>query len=431
MKIADKRSNQECIFILLSFLSVLPITIGSVQKKIMINIQQATEIVLDKAKPFPTEQIPLEQATGRILKENLKADRDLPPYNRVTMDGIAIQYAAYAKGQRSFPIEKTQPAGSPQSTLDNPNSCIEIMTGAVLPNNTDTIIRYEDFEVKDKIATIQIDTVQDGQNVHNKGEDRKANTVVVPVNTQLVAPEIGLAAATGKTHLIVAQLPKVVIVSTGDELVKVSDTPKPYQVRQSNSYMLTALLSKYKVQASQLHILDDAEGTYNALAKCIEEYDVIVLSGGVSKGKFDYVPVALERLGVQKFFHRVKQRPGKPFWFGQKEDTTIFALPGNPVSAFMCANRYLVPWMRKGFGLDPLDYQYAILDANFEFKPDLQYFLQVKLTSNPQGQLIATPYVGRGSGDFANLVRADAFMELPQQKSEFKKGEVYPILKFR
>jgi molybdopterin molybdotransferase len=158
---------------------------------------------------------------------------------------------------------------------------------------------------------------------------------------------------------------------------------------------------------------------------------VILLSGGISMGKFDYIPQALETLRVDKLFHKVAQRPGKPFWFGRHaEGALVFAFPGNPVATFMCLHRYFLLWLDATLGLKPEPPVYAVLGADFNFVPPLQYFLQVRLNSNKQGQLIATPIEGNGSGDFANLADTDAFMELPLEQNECKKGEVYKIWNF-
>jgi len=157
-----------------------------------------------------------------------------------------------------------------------------------------------------------------------------------------------------------------------------------------------------------------------------------LLSGGISMGKFDYIPKALEELQVQQLFHKVAQRPGKPFWFGKHDNgVVVFAFPGNPVATFMCLHRYFLTWLQATLGLKPQPAAYAILDSDFTFQPPLEYYLQVKLQSNKQGHLMAAPIEGNGSGDFANLADTNAFMELPLNKNDFKKGEVYKIWAFK
>ncbi len=400
----------------------------------MIDIQQATEIVLSRVRSFGTEQLPLAECSGRVLRQDIRADRDFPPYTQVRMDGIAIQWAAYEAGQRAFPVEGTQAAGSPQQRLQNPEACLEVMTGAVLPEGTDTVIRYEDVDIRDGQAQLLPEAkVKARQNAHLQGLDRQEGSLIVKAGAVLSPAEIGVAATVGLPTLSVAKMPSAVIVSTGDELVEVHEQPAPHQIRSSNSYTIQMALARWGVKADRLHIDDELEATKRELGRCIEQYDIILLSGGVSKGKFDYVPEALEALGVQKHFHKVKQRPGKPFWFGDVEGKcTVFALPGNPVSSFMCTQRYVHPWLRQCLGLSPMPYARAVLTEDFHFRADLTYFLQVKTRYDEQtGQLLARPVEGKGSGDLANLVDADAFLELPRGKEAFAKGEVFPLLFYR
>ena len=397
----------------------------------MISVQEASEIVLKNTSDFGVEEVPLTDSVNRILKEDLTADRDFPPFTRVSMDGITIKYESFQNGQRIFEIEGLQAAGSPQKTLKNNGNCLEVMTGAVLPENADTVIRYEDTEIENGKARITIDEIRSKQNAHQKGSDRKQGDVLVKSGNIISPAEIGVAATIGKTHLKVAKLPKVVIISTGDELVEISEKPLPYQIRKSNVYNLWASFFKWGIQAERRHLNDEKEEIRKGLKECLEDFDVIVMSGGVSKGKFDFIPEILEELGVQKLFHRVKQRPGKPFWFGRSNSSTVFAFPGNPASTFMCANRYFRPWLRASLGLEPFEYQYTILEEDFEFKPDLTYFLQVKITYQKDGQISAKPIAGRGSGDLANLADTDGFMELPRGQNLFKKGDAFPVIIYR
>ena len=397
----------------------------------MISISEATDIVLQNKSTFGLERIPLRQAYGRVLSEDLRADRDFPPFTRVTMDGIAITYQSFADGQRSFPIDGIQAAGAVQRSLDNPQHCLEVMTGAILPIGTDTVVRYEDLEMSDGQAKILVDTIKKGQNAHPKGSDRSTGELIIPANRRISPGEVGVAATVGKDLIQVRRLPNTLIIYTGDELVGVNETPLVHQIRTSNVYAIDSILSGWNIEADMLHLIDEKDQIRKELSRCLEEYDLIVLSGGVSKGKYDFVPEILEELGVQKRFHRVKQRPGKPFWFGHTEHTTVFALPGNPVSSFMCTYRYLIPWLRQSLGLIPFPPAYATLSEPFSFKPDLTYFLQVKLVSESDGQLLASPVAGRGSGDLANLADADGLLELPAEQENFAVGESFPLIRYR
>ena len=399
----------------------------------MIDIDHATQIVLDHRRDFGEETIPLERATGRILAEPIRADRDFPPFDRVTMDGIALRFQAFAKKDTpEFAVLGTQAAGAPPQSLSDADGCLEVMTGAVLPQGTDTVIRYEDVAIEEGIATINVDTINEGQNIHRQGTDRAAGSTILDPGVRLSAAELGVAATVGKAQLRVKRLPRAVILSTGDELVSVDQQPEPHQIRSSNTHTIRASLEKWGLEVDDLHLVDEPGVIRRELQRCLEEYDMILMSGGVSKGKFDYVPAALEDLGVAKSFHRVRQRPGKPFWFGHwRGECTIFALPGNPVSSFMCTHRYVGPWVRACMGLEPLDYDYAVLDSTFTFKPDLTYFLQVRLDYARNGMRRAVPVEGHGSGDLANLVEADGFLELPRGRIDFPEGELFPVLIYR
>ena len=393
-------------------------------------VKEALNIILNNSENFGVEEVNFLKSDGRILKENIIADRAFPPFNRVSMDGIAISSKAFIEGQRAFKIEGIQPAGSPQLTMQNSNNCIEVMTGAMLPNNADVVIQYELINIENGIAKLQVDNVKEFQNVHLKGLDRVKGAILIKENTQISSAEIGVLATVGKRKVKVAKQPKVMIVSTGNELVGVSEKPEPYQIRRSNVFTLVSLLKRLKIQVETAHIIDDKKELQLKIGKFLNDFDVLIFSGAVSKGKFDFIPEVLNNLGVEKLFHKVKQRPGKPFWFGKKANKTVFAFPGNPVSTFVSCLKYFHPWYQKSMGLNSENKQQAILAEDYFFKPELTYFLQVKL-SQEKGQLLATPITGKGSGDLANLVESDAFLELPDHRTNFTKGEVFPLITFR
>ena len=207
------------------------------------------------------------------------------------------------------------------------------------------------------------------------------------------------------------------------------------QIRRSNVYSLQSLLLALGITAETRHIGDDKSSLSNEIESCFEQYDVLLFSGAVSKGKFDFIPEVLDNLGVKKLFHKVKQRPGKPFWFGELQaanggrQATVFAFPGNPVSTYVNCLQYFYPWYKASIGVE-VKKEYAVLKEDISFKPQMTYFLQVKLEQN-QGEIEAAPVTGNGSGDLANLVKADAFLILPMEQTEFKKGNVFPILRYR
>lgn len=393
-------------------------------------VTEAADIIFSNPYNPRVGKIPLQQSVNRVLAEVITADRDFPPFDRVSMDGIAIKYQALKDGARNFPIEFLQPAGSPKATLNSLTGCVEVMTGAILPDNTDTVIRYEDLDIKDNVANLVNDKVEPGQNVHRKGIDCKENDVLLESGILLSAAEVALLASVGKTEVQVFEMPKTAIISSGNELVDVKDVPLLHQIRRSNTYAIEAGMRMMNLRANHFHFPDDKTVLLNSLENVLNDHELLILSGGVSKGKFDFIPKVLEELGVKKLFHQVDQRPGKPFWFGcTSQGKTVFALPGNPVSTYMCFYRYVVPWMMKSLGIAQKNLS-ALLANDFSFAPKLTYFLQVEVKIE-NGKLLAYPYAGGGSGDFVNLKDVTGFLELPAEQTQFKAGEIFPYYPFR
>ncbi len=405
----------------------------------MISVSEAKQIVFSNLFISDIIEVDIKVAVGEVLMEDVVADRDFPPFDRVTMDGIVINYESYKNGSRTFIVESIQAAGMPQNKLSDINKCVEIMTGAIRPGNADTVIRYEDIEFTEKdgirMATLINDEVvkSKGQNVHLKGTDRKASSLLIKEGILISPAEVAVMATVGRSTIKVAKKPKVAIISSGDELVDVNETPEAHQIRKSNSYALYTSITEMKVEAKMFHLKDNKQDIYNELKSILSEFDVLILSGGVSKGKFDFIPEVLTELKVDKLFHKVKQRPGKPFFFGiAAGNKTIFALPGNPVSTFSGFYHYVKPWLKQSLGMTSAgDELKAQLVDTFNFKPNLSYFLQVKVSSDNDGKLLASPIIGKGSGDLANLLEADGFLELPNDKLVFKRGEAYPLTLYR
>ncbi len=396
----------------------------------MITVEQAEEILAGNLYDCSVEEVPIEGAFGRILAQPLLADRDFPPFNRVMMDGIAISYESYAKGQNRFKIASTIAAGTAPYTLKDQQHCVEIMTGAVLPNGADTVIRYEDVSIDQEHAQILITDIVQGSNIHRQGTDRKQGDTIVKAGAQILGPEIGIAATVGQSTVKVQSMPKVVLISTGDELVEVDDTPASHQIRGSNGHVLSAALQAMGINAVRMHLGDSAEGLRRTISDLLESFDLLLFLGGSSKGKYDFVPSALKQCGVKEQFYKLRQRPGKPLWFGTMNGSHFaFALPGNPVSAFLCFEKYVKYWLNKSLGLSNFR-KSAMLAQPVTFGAPLTYFMQVCIVED-SGRRLAYPVKGKGSGDLANLVEADAFIELPADRDHFAEGEVFPILPFR
>ncbi|MFN3840175.1 MAG: molybdopterin molybdotransferase MoeA [Cyclobacteriaceae bacterium] len=396
----------------------------------MVSVQEAFQIIQSVSCSPGIEVVHLTDSVRRVLGEIIVADRDFPPFDRVAMDGIAICSKSFNDGQRDYEIESVHAAGQPGIKLQDYRKCIEVMTGAMLPEGTDAVIRYEDLEKNGNRAFVKITNLREGMNIHSQAQDAKRGVVLLQPG-QLISPaEIALLASVGKESVRVKSFPKTALISSGDELVDLNATPESHQVRRSNVHALQSAMKQVGWLTDIFHLADRRDEVERVLGDLLMQYSVLILSGGVSKGKFDFIPDALEALGVEKRFHQISQRPGKPFWFGSRTDgKVVFALPGNPVSTFVCFYRYILPWM-----LEQMDVRLkpasAILSDDLVFAPNLTYFLQVN-TFMDEGRLIARPVPGGGSGDFVNLKEVDGFIELPPEKSQFKAGEVYPFIGFR
>ena len=401
----------------------------------MLSVDEAYQRILATARPLPPETVPLAAAVGRVLRQPVVADRDFPPYNRVTMDGLALRFDALQAGQTDFAIERTQLAGAAPQPLIDPRAAIEIMTGAALPPGADTVVRYEDLALADhpaRRATVRVPPPRAGHNVHRQGSDQAAGNLLLASGLRLAPADVAVAATVGAATLAVARRPRLAVVSTGDEVVPVETQPLPHQIRSSNAAMLCAALALDGAAAEAFHLPDDLESLKAQLPALLAGFDALLLSGGVSKGKADFLPQALREVGVAELFHRVAQRPGQPLWFGQAPGgAVVFALPGNPVATFAAYYRYVRGWLAQAQGTPPAPPVYAALAAPVEFKPALTYFLAVRLEYAPDGRLLAHPAPTAGSGDLAGLLLADGLLELPPNQTHFAAGSAWPAWRYR
>ena len=405
----------------------------------MIPVHQALALVLQHRLLPATETVDLLQSANRVLGQQVVADRDFPPFHRVTMDGIAVNTHSLAAGNVSFQVEKIQAAGYPQQRLEHINNCIEVMTGAVLPENTDAVIPYEQCVVENGIATIvgagagdragarPAPTVaSEYQFVHLRGTDATADAVLLQTGERITPAMIGIMASVGLSEVSVYRLPGVAICSTGDELVEITQQPQAHQVRRSNAYALAAALLQEGITANLYHLPDNKERMAEGLPAIFERHDVVLFSGAVSKGRYDYLPEVLGALGMQTVFHRVAQKPGKPLLFGVLPgNKAVFGLPGNPVSAFVCYHLYCKPWLYQAMQTTLPAYT-AVLTVDVWVSPALTNHLLVEL-SHRDGQLLATPCNTSGSGDLVSMLKADAVVTFPSGSKTFYAGESFPV----
>lgn len=373
---------------------------------------------------LPAEAVNTSAATGRVLRQVVEAERDQPPFDRVMMDGIAIRHADFVDGRVEFPVQGTQMAGDAATSLQ-PGQCIEIMTGASLPANADCVIPVERITVTNNVATLEESYEPAArQFIHPQASDHASGTSLLTPGTRISPLDIAVIATAGLTEVEVSRSPRVRVISTGNELVPAGAPIESHQVRLSNGPAIQALLAQHGYHDSEHdHLADERSELRERIAAHLAEADVMILSGGVSMGKADYVPEVLADLGVKVNFHRISQRPGKPMWFGSGPDgQAVFALPGNPVSALVCCRHYVIPALAKAAAERPGTPEFASLASDVTFKPELTCFQPVGLISNAAGQVLAMPVKTNTSGDFTALSGTDGYVELPLEQSEFPAG---------
>jgi molybdopterin molybdotransferase len=399
----------------------------------MIEVAEAEALILANMPRLPARREALSDCVGRVLAEDIAAERDQPPFDRVTMDGIAIAYRDFAAGVREFEVVGTQAAGAAPLALARSAQCVEVMTGASLPRGTDTVIPVERITRSGQQADVDTRaSVAEKQFVHPRGSDRKRGDTVLRAGSRIGSPEMAVLASAGRGTVAVAALPHIAVVSTGDELVDVDEPLAPYQIRSSNDRAIEAGLAAHGLaRVTRSHLRDDAPALHAALAQLDADSDALVLSGGVSMGQFDFVPAVLAELGARLVFHKIRQRPGKPMWFGlSARGKPIFALPGNPVSTLVCATRYIVPALHAAAGSPLPPAELVQLAAPAEASPELTYFMPVTLAWSAAGATLATPRPTNTSGDFAGLAGTDGFVELAPKRGEHAAGTVVRLFRW-
>ena len=402
---------------------------GQNTNETMISFDKAYRIVMACPGDFGVELLSLSESANRVLAEDIIADRYYPPFDRATKDGIVLRFND-ASHNTPLTISGIIAAGTPQQELLQSNSCMEIMTGAVVPINADTVVMYEEIDIVGGKAHLKTPP-EKGQNIHLKGSDDKKGAILINEGKIIGAAEIGIMATVGMSQVKVKKNPTVAVISTGNELVDIDQKPLPHQIRRSNAYSLKAALSVQNIIPELHHLPDDPEMIKNKLEELIRTFDVIILSGGVSKGKFDYVPQVLEELNVDKMFHRVKQRPGKPFWFGKHSGhkTWVFSFPGNPVSTFINHHIYFNDWLRVSLGLEKRLFS-IVLDEELRITGTLTRFIGVK-TKWEDGKLLAKTVETNSSGDLISLTSYDGFVRLEPQPQPYGQGEAVPFIPTR
>lgn len=393
----------------------------------LITPHAAQDAIEARVARLPAETRPLDLCIGQTLREDVYAERDNPPFDRVCMDGIAIASASFSAGLREFRIQGTQAAGAPAIELAAPTHAIEVTTGAVLPKGADSVIPLEEYAVLGDVATVRRDASGAAfRNIARRGSDSRRDVPMLTAGIRVGAREIAVAAAAGLDRVSVARSPKIAVITTGDELVAPGRPIEDHQVRDSNAYALRAALREHGVtDIDSEHVADDLGVLEQRLRRQLAAHDLLVVTGGIAHGKLDLVRTALAAAGVRQVVHQVAQRPGKPMWFGVGPDAqAVFGLPGNPVAALTCLRRYVVPAIARALGAAPLPPQRIALASPAPGARRLAHFVPVVLRHDDVGGVAAVPRTTHGSGDFLALAGTDGFVELPPNVGDLPAGFV-------
>ncbi len=391
----------------------------------LLSVVDAEQLIRRQMPSFGSERVAIDKAMGRVLRQTVRAERDQPPFDRVMMDGIALAEAGVAS--RRAALVGRQMAGMAEQSLDLPSGCLEVTTGAMLPRGCDRVIPVEQTRREGDIYVLAEDCQSaPGQFVHRRGSDCREQDVLLEPGARLRAPELAVLAANGIADVEVASIPSVAIIATGDELADVEQPLAEGQIRRSNDRALAAALASRGFDDLLLtRVADDLAATTRTLDELLASRQVLVLSGGVSVGQRDYVPEALRALGVRQVLHRIAQRPGKPMWFGiGPQGQVVFGLPGNPVSALVCAFRYLLPALQQAIGMQTAEAVTVCLQNDAPTHPKLTCFVPVQVHHDATGRMMAQPLPLRTSGDFSSLPRTAGFVQLAPASCAAAAGSV-------
>ncbi len=383
----------------------------------MITFQEAENIIFSSIQLMGKERIELKDAIDRILGEPVISDDDLPPFNRSAMDGFACK----AEDQDlALKIIQEIPAGSyPVKKIGN-GQCARIMTGAPIPEGSDIVIRIEDTLMNES-GLVEIKVKGQVSNIRQQGEDVKNGETIILPGKKMNKHHIGIMAMIGCVRPIVFKRPSIGIISTGSELVPPENKPGISQIRNSNGSQIMAQVSALGLEGVDHGIVDDEPGQiYKLLKKSIAIHDVILISGGVSVGEYDYVPGILKDIGMDIRMHKMKVRPGKPFLFASKGDTYAFGLPGNPVSTLVQFECLIKPFLEKLMGISQYPYKIPMLMAEDykHIETALQFFIPVAFSDEG-----VKPLEYHGSAHLTSYTNADGILEIPAGKTYIHKGE--------
>jgi molybdopterin molybdotransferase len=387
----------------------------------MIPVKEAFEHVLAAAPRLAAEAVSLDRAIGRVLRESIEAPHDFPPFERVMMDGFAVRAADLAATD-TLPMIGETAAGAAERAELAPGSCVQVMTGGPLPRGADAVVPVEETSRDGDRITFGR-AVREGQHFAARGEEARAGETLLAAGVTLGVVGIANVGNSGRATVQVSRLPSLAVVSTGDELVAVDAEPGPHQIRDTNSWSLAAQAhAEGLTDVVRFHARDDSDQLRQVLGEALQR-DIVVISGGVSMGKYDLVPGILAELGVEQVFHKVFQKPGKPLWFGTRGQTLVFGAPGNPLSTSMTFQLYVRLAIAKMVGRptdDPHLRGVLTRDLSVRAKRDLFVFARAEATADGVEVRALT---GRGSADVFAPAQANALLSFPAGSHSLAAGQ--------
>ncbi|MGZ5220390.1 MAG: molybdopterin molybdotransferase MoeA [Chitinophagaceae bacterium] len=389
----------------------------------MLSVTEAKKIILANAHELPPVKLPLSGAAGLVLAENVYAAIHIPAYPQSSMDGYAFSFAD-CQNNKSLTITGVMAAGSNDTTVLLPGNAIRIFTGAPVPAGADTVVMQEKAKIEGDNLYIEDGNIQQGLNVRIKGSEIKAGELAVAKDSLLMPAAIGFLAGIGVTEVLVYPYPAVSIIVTGNELQTPGQPLQPGQIYESNSYSLQAALKQLHITNVKVYTAEDTlETLKQVLNEALQESDLVFLTGGVSVGDYDFVAAAAKENGIEKVFHKIKQKPGKPFYFGKKESKLVFGLPGNPASVLTCFYEYVEPalkqMVKQRTGLHVLRVPLA---EPFKKAAGLTHFLKGFYDDNT-----ATPLHAQESYRLSSFANANCLIKINEETTLCEKGELVEI----
>jgi len=388
------------------------------------SLKDAIELISKQAMSFGTEMVDLENCYGRILAEAIYADRNYPPFNRSAVDGFAIK-SNDLKTYKEFEIIEEVHAGSVSAIPLFIGQAIKIMTGAPVPESADAVIKVEESTMNKNKVSFSINEIKSGANIAKEGEDKRKHELAIKANTICSPSVVGVLASLGIHQVGVHKNPIVSIISTGNEIRSPKDSVLSHQIRDSNSYTLAAFFDQYHIKISNHHLVgDNKKEIRDAITKVIHS-DILILSGGVSMGDADFVPEILSELGVEKIFHKVAIKPGKPIWFGRTEEGKIvFALPGNPFSCQVAFKIFIEPYLRACYQLPALKKLILSMGAPKKKKTSFDELFPFKI-GDTSSEIIPVKF--NGSGDFCSVINSDGIAIHSSSKVDLLCGDLVEV----